>query len=194
MGMTEGIENEPRNPHPILGHVCLRRRLAIVSLAASIVSLLVYQGVSTAAPHPLVNHIKMTLRANGDSATDSHVSIRWGHPDFHENEYLPRWDVKRATEDVKEFDISDDASEFEIQTQGGRVTGYSLVIEIDGKLAIICRFNAREGWGTFKDGGTLFENKGLVRTLRSGAVNSYGEGNLRVFFNGKPNAGPIPLS
>lgn len=133
------------------------------------------------------DHVKLTLRVNGDSAENSHVSIRWGHRDFHENEYFPRWDVSKGTEATKEIDISDDESEFEIQTQGGKATGYSLVIEINNKPAVICKFNAKP------DGATEFRNVGVVYTQRSSPVNSTGEGNLRINFNRKPNPGPIPM-
>lgn len=130
----------------------------------------------------------MTLTVNGDSAENSHASIRWGTEDFDKHEYFPRWDVMKGTRDTKEFDTSDDNTEFEVQTQGGAVTGYSLIIEINGKEAIICKFNARPA------GTTLFENKDVVRVVRSGALNAFGEGNLRVLFNGTPNPGPIPSS
>ena len=144
--------------------------------------------VVVSAPKQLKDHVKLTLRVNGDGDGDSHASIRWGSPDFSDNEVFPRWDVARGTEDTKEFDTSDDTSEFEIQTQGGKVTGYSLLIEIDGKPAIICKFNSRPG------GDTEFTNLGVVHTERSGDLNSYGEGNIRINFNAKPNPGPIPAA
>ncbi len=68
------------------------------------------------------------------------------------------------------------------------MTGYSLLVEIDGKEAIVCKFKARP------DGTTEFINKGVVHTKRSSDVNKYGEGNIRVSFNVKPNPGKIPIN
>ena len=115
----------------------------------------------------------------------NYVTIRWGHPDFHEHEYFTPWKVLAGSSKTKEFSVTNDATEFEIQTEGGQVTGYSLKVEVNGKEAIICKFHSRP------DGSTEFTNKGIVRTILSGGINKTGEGSIRVLFNAKPNPGRI---
>jgi hypothetical protein len=141
---------------------------------------------SAIADEPAGHKVKLTLKVNGDVNVDSHVTITWGHRDYDENKYVV-WRVGSGAINTKEIYVPDAQSEFEIQTEGGKYTGYDLLIEIDNHPAIICKFKADPG------GVTQFQNLGVVHTERSSNVNGTGEGNLRVFFDQPANPGPIPM-
>lgn len=134
--------------------------------------------------------VKVSLAVYGKE--DSRVTLRWGHPEHNKQEYFPAWKVTRGEVSVKVFDLVGDESEFEIDSKGGEKTGYNLVVEIEGKEAILCRFNAEtDGQKDYKT--TRFENYGVVRTRRSSNVNEKGEGKLKVYLSGVPNKGEIPM-
>lgn len=134
---------------------------------------------------PTARRVTIVASCEGESSTNSHLTIRWGHPDFHQNEYFNPWQVKHATEDKKEFELPDKASEFEIQTEGGKITSYNIQISINGRAALSLKFD--------KDANVKeFKNLGVVHTQRSSDLNAYGEGNIRIHLTMTPNEGAIP--
>jgi hypothetical protein len=168
------------------------KRSYLIALAAIFVTLagiFAFEGSSRAGDER-AHKVKVSLSVYGKH--DSKVMVRWGRPDHNKHEFFPEWKVEQGQTSVKIFDLLEDESEFEIQTKGGERTGYNLVVEIEGKEAILCRFNAEtDGSKEYKT--TRFQNFGVVRTRRSSNVNDTGEGKLKVYFSGVANKGEIPM-
>lgn len=56
------------------------------------------------------------------------LAMRWGHPDFHDDEYFDTWTIPAGNAQSKTFRLTDTDSEFELQTEGGVGTGYHVSI------------------------------------------------------------------
>lgn len=74
--------------------------------------------------------VKIIAQSTGNQS-NAQLALRWGHPDFHDNEYFSLWTVKAGPARQRDFVLGHDKSEFEIQTEGGEGTGYNLSIWID---------------------------------------------------------------
>jgi len=134
----------------------------------------------------IARKVHIVAKCWGDQDKNAHISIRWGHPHKDNNEYFHQWDIAASKEEQKDFQLSDVASEFEIQTQGGHYTGYDIRISFDGQPGLTLEYKAAPG------GETKFVNEGVVYAVRSSPVNGYGEQNIRIFLNRAPNPGNIP--
>lgn len=75
-------------------------------------------------------NVKMLAQVTGDSSK-AQMAIRWGHTDFNNNPYFPLWTIKPGDSSPKQFILGNNASEFEIQTEGGEKTAYQLSIWLD---------------------------------------------------------------
>ena len=119
----------------------------------------------------------MTITCAG-SKVGAQVAMRWGHPDFNATAYFPLWTVKTGQTETKMFALPDQKSEFEIQTEGGTGTSYTISIWID------------IGSGLPKEPSILLQHRGSgsdtdsvgnnVTAKRSSGLNKYGEQNIRV--------------
>ena len=74
--------------------------------------------------------VKIVAQSSGDSSK-AQVALRWGHPDFNDHAYFPLWTVKAGGPLTKISSINDQKSEFEIQTEGGTGTGYTISIYLN---------------------------------------------------------------
>ena len=88
------------------------------------------QNFRVTIPQGSTPNVKVLADSSGDRP-DAQMALRWGHPDFHENEYFSLWTVKPGGKQEKQFRLGDQNSEFEIQTEGGTGTGYSMSIWFD---------------------------------------------------------------
>jgi hypothetical protein len=137
---------------------------------------------NTVTTHPPHKHVTLTLSAYGDRRKGN-ATIRWGYPVYSKHEYFKEMTVRCGNTATQDFYVSESDTEFEMQTEGGAPTGYLLSVEVDGKPAMLCKFNVNHS--------TQFTNKGGVKTIISGSFNGSGEGRIRVLFNATPNPGPI---
>ena len=125
--------------------------------------------------------VRMVAESTGDNG-GTQMALRWGHPDFHENEFFPVWTVKPGLSQEKKFTLTDPRSEFEIQTEGGEGTGYHLSVWLD----------AGQGMGmqpsieiAHKLRGTSFKTSGKnPNTFQIPRGNAFGEMNVRVNVEG----------
>lgn len=123
-------------------------------------------------------HAKVNVSVVGDRP-EAQATIRWGHPDFHQNEYFPLWTVGLGQTAEREFALPDASSELEVQTEGGNGTGYTVQVWIDRgggqppQPSIVLRHNM---------GGVADEHvvNNTVRATRSSPLNQFGEQNIRV--------------
>ena len=75
---------------------------------------------------------------------------------------------------TKTFDLNDNSSELEIQTEGGGATSYSIKIYRDDKLVMtITHINGH-------DSAILDGNIGATKT---GGINKYGECSYRIYLD-----------
>jgi len=135
---------------------------------------------------------RVIIQSTGNR-NDAQVAVRWGHPDFNDNEFFPRWTVKSGAAQEKYFRLTADQSEFEVQTEGGDGTGYHISAWLDfGQgMSLQPSFEISHklkgiGITTSSRGGTSFSyTKG----------NDYGEINVSVTVPGLPiNLPPVPVS
>lgn len=75
-------------------------------------------------------NVKVIADSSGDRS-DAQMALRWGHPDFNNNEYFSLWTIKPSAKQEKQFRLPDQNSEFEIQTEGGKGTRYGMSIWFD---------------------------------------------------------------
>ena len=143
------------------------------------------QNLRVKIPDGKVVNTRVQAEVMGNS--DAQLAMRWGHTDFHDNEYFPIWTVKKGPAQSKTFRLTDPASEFEIQTQGGTNTSYHLSvwldlgqgvqmqpsIEINHALKGVSVFTSSSGP---PDGATFNASRG----------NAYGEMNVGVSVPGLP--------
>lgn len=131
--------------------------------------------------------LKTLVNCSG-SRDDAQVAIRWGHPDFHENEFFPMIVIPRNKEAQKIFKPTR-KSEFEIQTEGGANTGYFIRInrlnEDGSEVPIII---SERNHGPVKNKHQVV---GPVQARRSAGVNSYGEQNIRIDLSSSDSLGEI---
>lgn len=72
--------------------------------------------------------VHVEVKSNGDRS-DAQVALRWGHPDFNNNNDFGLWTVHLSDGlQHKDFLLTAPRSEFEIQTEGGTGTGYDIKI------------------------------------------------------------------
>ena len=121
--------------------------------------------------------VKIDAQVTGNQG-DAQLALRWGHNDFHENEYFPIWTVKAGVKtQPKIFTLTAPNSEFEIQTEGGEGTGYTLLIWIDlgqgmGMMPSVGIAHKLSGTG-YQSGTTLVK-------FGAGRGNAFGELNVTV--------------
>jgi hypothetical protein len=131
---------------------------------------------------------RVVVSCAGDR-NDAQIALRWGHPDFHNNEYFPLWTIKRGQTLERTFNLPDRNSEFEVQTEGGEGTAYTISIWVDdgngmpAQPSIVLKHNV----GGIRDEHVVANN---VSASRSSGLNKYGEQNIRVDTAGRV-AGPI---
>ena len=121
---------------------------------------------------------RISITAVGDRPTGQ-VAVRWGHPDFHNNEYFPVWTVHRGETSERTIGLPDATSELEIQTEGGTGTGYEILIWVDQGAgppispSVVLRH---------RTSGVLDYHAvaNSVSAIRSSALNQYGEQNVRI--------------
>ncbi len=106
------------------------------------------------------------------------LQIRWGHPDFHDNEYFTPFNPLAGQTRTNTFSLPDLSSEYEIQTEGGGATGYHIEIRMNGTKVIEHVFNFPAA------GADRHEAFGGVGATRTGAMNSFGEQGIRVNLSG----------
>lgn len=155
-------------------------------------------------------HVKLDCTGNDGGF----VTLKWGHPDKDDDGYFKPFlrAFRGQAEAAFNFVIADKNSEFEVQTEGGRATGYRLRIwfgapEPDGpsvvpsgppplpadltavvpNLELVFNYSNVAG----QPAKTDFRNNGGVFVRRSAGPNGTGEQNVRVDLDGS-NAGPIP--
>jgi hypothetical protein len=118
----------------------------------------------------------IVARSAGDRS-DAQLALRWGHRDYHENEYFPTWTVPAGPMKRKDaFPLNARESEFEIQTEGGERTAYNVSIWIDQDPSMLPTIElVHRLTGT----DIAFEGSGATFTASSGE-NAYGEMNVRV--------------
>lgn len=130
-------------------------------------------------------HIRITASCSG-RRNEAQLAIRWGHPDYDENEYFKLHPIKVSETLTWEFDTPDRISEFEIQTEGGTGTGYSISIQINrghapySEIAPNIRLQ-HFGAGNVKDEDVVTGGVGITRSSK---LNRYGEQNFRVDVDG----------
>ena len=88
------------------------------------------QNFRVTIPQGTAANVKIVAETSGDRP-DAQIALRWGHPDFHDNEYFPLWTIKPGSRQEKQFRLEQQNSEFEIQTEGGIGTTYSMSIWLD---------------------------------------------------------------
>jgi hypothetical protein len=120
---------------------------------------------------------RVTIACAGDKS-NAQVAMRWGHPDFNNDAYFPLWTVKIGQSDTKSFTLTDKKSEFEIQTEGGVGTTYTISIWIDTGNGVPAQPSI-----VLKHSGSAantFTVSNPVAATRSSGPNQYGEQNIRV--------------
>ena len=134
--------------------------------------------------------IKVHITCSGNRG-DAQIAMRWGHRDFHENEYFPTWKTHCPGVAEKLFQITDQNSEFEIQTEGGNSTGYEVLAYINpgDVMPSLPSIELRHNGSSTSAPVT----RNVVLT-RSSGPNQYGEQNFRVDLASVPCAMPKVLS
>jgi hypothetical protein len=81
-----------------------------------------------------------TMIAQAGGNKNAQFALRWGRPNHTDRLYFPIWKVSPDSSSIHEiFRITDPTSEFEIQTEGGYTTTYTLNVWFDfgqGKSAL----------------------------------------------------------
>lgn len=84
------------------------------------------QNFRVALSSPGIIPVRVTAQATGNNSAQ--VALRWGHPDFEDNGYIGVWKTKPGPAQTRTFSLNAQKSEFEIQTEGGTGTSYSILI------------------------------------------------------------------
>ena len=130
---------------------------------------------------------RIVAQVAGDRG-DARMAMRWGHPDFHDNEYFPLWSLKPASPQERSFLLTDAKSEFEIQTEGGEGTTYHLSIWLDAGAGVGMQPSieiAHRLTGTRVSSGTNAGDR-----FAPGRGNAYGETNVGVTVPALPDVPP----
>lgn len=117
------------------------------------------------------------------------MALRWGHPDFHDNEFFPLWTVPAGPAQEKTFRLTATDSEFEIQTEGGEGTGYHLSgwLDVGHGMGMQPSFESSHR----KSGIAFSSQTGGGTAFRASTGNVYGEGHVAVTVPGLPKSVPV---
>lgn len=126
---------------------------------------------------PVQAKVSVVCAGNESSAQ---VALRWGHPNHDTNEYFPLWTIKPGAAQEKSFFLPDANSEFEIQTEGGEGTSYSINIWIDAGVGMPMQPSIVLNHRLDNVPGDQDFVQNNVAAKRSSGLNKYGEQNIRV--------------
>ena len=133
-------------------------------------------------------HIHLQASCSGDQ-NGAQLAMRWGHPNHDQNEYFPKRTIQRGKSVSLEFVCADRLSELELQTEGGKGTGYTISIRFDKGDAV----SPQTMPTILLEHSSGHDNdvvNGGVGAKRSSPLNEYGEQNIRIDMVGNTH-GPI---
>ena len=137
------------------------------------------QNFRVAIPPGKVANVRIQGTVTGDQP-GAQAALRWGHPDFHDNEYFGLLTMKpqpAVAWSGESFQLRDPNSEFEIQTEGGQGTSYTLAFWFD----FADGSPPSTVWIEHQRPGThIAKQTRDVTFTPSGAGNIYGELNVRT--------------
>jgi hypothetical protein len=128
------------------------------------------------------NAVARIVAQSTGTRSDAQMAMRWGHPDFHDNEFFPTWTVRAGAAQEKTFRLAAKESEFEIQTEGGNGTGYHISgwLDVGQGMGMQPNFEI-----SHKKSGIAFSSStGGGTTFRASTGTISGEGNVAVTVQG----------